>query len=299
MSIKRIVAIVVIFFVGCIGWGALGTATAMRSYQFDSRLAPMVESLWGVPLIQKAPSFYVQVPGSDQIRFIMPTQNEIDVDLTADHRKKGLIWYSTYICNFKGSYTVTNTDDVIQKVKLHFSFPASDATYDGFAIYIDGRKQIVPVDINAGIDEMIELLPGQSSQFKIQYETRGIGTWRYQMDQNVGRVRNYKLNVTTNFNDVDYTDRSPNTVEGIENGKALIWEADDLITQSDIGVIIPEKLNPGPVTSRITFFAPVCLIFFFVLVSMINIMFKIKVLINIVWVNQIYQLQDRLLCGSN
>jgi inner membrane protein involved in colicin E2 resistance len=50
-----------------------------------------------------------------------------------------------------------------------------------------------------------------------------------------------------------------------------------LITKEDIGVIIPEKLHPGPLTSRITFFAPVCLIFFFILVGTINILYQVNI----------------------
>jgi inner membrane protein involved in colicin E2 resistance len=56
-----------------------------------------------------------------------------------------------------------------------------------------------------------------------------------------------------------------------------MWQATDLITKQDVGVVVPEKLNPGPLTSRITFFAPVCLVFFFVLVATINIVYKVNI----------------------
>ena len=57
----------------------------------------------------------------------------------------------------------------------------------------------------------------------------------------------------------------------------LRWEAADLLTQQDIGVIVPSKLNPGPLTTRITFFAPVCLLFFFILVLRINIVYAVPI----------------------
>jgi inner membrane protein involved in colicin E2 resistance len=57
----------------------------------------------------------------------------------------------------------------------------------------------------------------------------------------------------------------------------LKWEASDLITKEGIGVIIPERLNPGPLTSRITYFAPICLLFFFVLVATINVIYKVDI----------------------
>ena len=40
---------------------------------------------------------------------------------------------------------------------------------------------------------------------------------------------------------------------------------------------IPEKINPGPLTSRVTFFAPVCLIFFFVHVAAVNILCEVNI----------------------
>ena len=40
-----------------------------------------------------------------------------------------------------------------------------------------------------------------------------------------------------------------------------------LIASSSIGVELPQKTNPGPLASRITFFAPVGLLFFFFVVA--------------------------------
>lgn len=67
------------------------------------------------------------------------------------------------------------------------------------------------------------------------------------------------------------------TSEAAHDGMILTWRATDLITKEGVGVIIPEKLNPGPLTSRITFFAPVCLVFFFVLVATISILYKVNI----------------------
>ncbi|MDH4282731.1 MAG: hypothetical protein OEV36_08780 [Myxococcales bacterium] len=39
------------------------------------------------------------------------------------------------------------------------------------------------------------------------------------------------------------------------------WQFDSLITSSPMGIQMPEKLNPGPVAARITFFAPISLLF--------------------------------------
>ena len=279
MSARRIAAIAVVFAAAAAGWMILGVTTAQRSAQSYGSLGPEVESLWGVPLIQQAPSFAVQIPGSDRVRGIMPSANAITVTLAADYRKKGLLWYPTYTCAFDGAYTVANTESVAQKLKVHFGFPTQGGTYDAFSASIDGKPLMAAVDTNDGVGELIELAPGKSAQLHVTYTTRGIREWRYRMDPQVGRVQGLELAVHTNFDAVDYPDGclSPMTVEDTADGMLLTWQAQDLITREDIGLVIPEKLNPGPLTSRITFFAPVCLLFFFVLVATIDILYTLRI----------------------
>ena len=279
MNANRIAAIALIYVVASVGWGFLSETTRRRSFDTASQLGSQVEGLWGKPLVQKAPSWGAQVPGTEEVRWLMPTQNDIRVELKADHRKKGLIWYPTYTCAFDGAYTITNTEDVAQKARVHFEFPAKGATYDGFSITLDGEPLSTPVDTNEGIREIVELAPGESKVLRITYGTRGIRDWRYVNDQNVGRVKNLNLSVDTDFRNVDYPDGalSPMTVETSDEGMTLTWKTTDLITSQAIGVVIPEKLNPGPLTSRITFFAPVCLLFFYILVAVINILYKVDI----------------------
>ena len=280
MSTKRMAAIGLIFLAACAGWGILGATTARRSTESRGRLGAAVEALWGVPLVQQAPSFAVEIPGSKRVWWLLPAENAIKVDMRADYRKKGLIWYPTYTCGFDGTYTIANEEEAAQKIRIHFDFPAKGGTFDQFAVCIGDKKLLAPVDTAQGVDDLIELPPGQSADFRVTYKTRGIREWRYAMDRNVGRVRNLNLVAKTNFQNVDYPDGclSPMSVEEAgDGGLTLTWRATDLITKEDIGLTIPEKLNPGPLTSRITFFAPVCLVFFFVLVATINILYKVNI----------------------
>ncbi len=280
MSVKRIFAVCLIFLLASGGWMILGTATTVRSTELFSRLSGQVEQLWGQPVVQQAPVFSVAIPGTDQVRRRMPVENRIEVQIEADYRQKGLMWYSTYNCSFDGRYTITNDDPVVQKVRMHFDFPVAGGTYDNFAVTVDDQPFRLPVDTRAGIGEIVELEPGASRTFRFTYRTRGMRDWRYQTDPEIGRLQNLDLTVRTSFADVDYTpgSLSPMTVEPDgQGGMRLNWTATDLITTGNIGIIMPEKLNPGPLTTRITFFAPVCLLFFFVLVGAINILYKVNI----------------------
>ncbi len=279
MSIKKIIAIGVIYIIGWAGWWILGTVTSSRSHGYSDRLGPRVEALWGTNLVQKAPQFSVKIPGTQSVRWLIPVENTIKATIEPDYKKKGLIWYSTYNNFFEGVYTIENREEVMLKIRLHFDFPAKGGTYDAFAMHINDELINVPVNTKTGIDEIIELEPGQKARFKIQYKARGLNRWKYQMAKNTGRVQNFLLTLKTGFKNIDYSpgSLSPMSVNKSDTGLTLQWKATDLITNNNIGIILPEKLNPGPLTTRITYFAPVCLFFFFILIATIGIMKKIEI----------------------
>ncbi len=279
MSVKRILAVVVIFLVAVAAWWTLGMATAIRSETFSSRLGPQVAALWGSRLVQAAPAFKVQIPGSHALRPVVPTSSDVKVVLVSDHRRKGLIWYPTYNCKFEAVYRLQNDAPLEQRVRLHFEFPSSEATYDAFTLQVDGQAVDAPVATDTGIDHIVAIPPDERRTVRIFYRTRGIESWRYRFDPAPGHVRNLKMEVVTNFDDVDYPDGclSPMQTDTIDAGMRLVWQASDLISRADIGVIIPEKLNPGPLSTRITFFAPVGLLFFFVLIAAINVVYRLPI----------------------
>ena len=115
----------------------------------------------------------------------------------------------------------------------------------------------------------------------IAYRTRGMHSWRYRPAGDEGRIRHLDLKVSTNFSDFDYLDEgtfsADEIVERKAGGKVLTWQTSDLITQKDIGIAVPQRLNPGPVVTRISFFAPVCLGFFFLLIASITVVRQIAI----------------------
>ena len=54
------------------------------------------------------------------------------------------------------------------------------------------------------------------------------------------------------------------------NGWALAWTFTNMISGQAIGMELPEKLNPGPFAARVTFFAPVSLLFFLAVMVMVG-----------------------------
>lgn len=278
MSGKRILALLSIFAGASCAWVVLGTALTSRTANFSNQLTGSVHQLWGQPIRQVAPSWQVDIPGTPQRRAILPRQNDIDVKLDLEHRKKGLFWYATYHCHFNGTYTLENTETVTQKIHCHFDFPVHNGTYDAVQLLIDDNPIELLPNTAEGIREIIELAPGQSKQITLNYKTRGLNSWQY-VPTTTGHIHNLNLTVETNFPNIDYPDSalSPTQSTLTENTAKIKWTAHDLLTQKDFGILMPQKLNPGPIASRITFFAPVCLLFFFVLTCLINIKWKVNI----------------------
>lgn len=279
MTLKQVFVIVGIFFIGVAGWNILGSTSEFRSGNFYSSMDVAVQNLWGAAIDQKVPVLSVNIPGTKNKRILLPESNQVLVNIDLEQRKKGLIWYPTYQVNLKAKYTVKNTDAVAQNIRLYFPLPSEDATYDHFSFLIDDEIKNIDLNTKEGIHQLIEVQSGQTRSFSIEYKTRGLREWKYQLVGENGRVRNLDMLIKTNFDQVDYPDGSlsPMSVKTKNNITSLKWQAEDLITRQNIGLIMPEKINPGPLSARMSFFAPVCLLFFFVLISALSVIKNINI----------------------
>jgi inner membrane protein involved in colicin E2 resistance len=78
----------------------------------------------------------------------------------------------------------------------------------------------------------------------------------------------------TNFKDIDFPDNtlSPSEKTETSNGWDLNWSYRSLVSGYQIAMVMPGKLQPGPLAGLISFFAPVSLFFFFFLMLIITTM---------------------------
>lgn len=292
--VKKIVAIIAIFAVASVAWMVLGTSTRSRMYEQSGKLYGKVEGLWGARHIQQAPTFYYVTEKKKTIRqedgkvvTVLETEShkenligsDITVDLDLTHRKKGLLWYDTYKVAFKGHYLIKNPLPKEQKFYIDFAFPVENAVYDNFQLIINGK----PIRINDFSKEVITvpvtLAPNESGTLEIGYLSQGLDKWFYKFGDSVSRVENFSLTMNTNFNDIDFPENtiSPSGKQLTANGWKLNWRYTNLISGFQIGMEMPDKLNPGPLASQISYFAPVSLLFFFAVVFMLTIIKGIKI----------------------
>src|SRR5690242_13172119 len=100
--VKRLVAIGFIFACTSAAWIILGSTVNIRTNSTEDHLQGRVQSVWGMPQVQTAPS--AELNGQLQ----PPSASDVGVDLQLEHRRKGLLWYSTYKVGFVGDYEFQN-----------------------------------------------------------------------------------------------------------------------------------------------------------------------------------------------
>jgi hypothetical protein len=266
MTIKRILAIAAIYICTSLCWGILGTSLIVRSTGSFDLLARTVCGVWGPVMTQGHPVIYYNVLGSSSGRHtIQPSRSDVNVTLNYEPRKKGLLWYRTYLVDFHGDYTVENPTPITQTMYIEFRFPARDATYSDVSFAVNGLP--APADDAKGdgaVLEAVTLPPGGSAKVSAAYKTRGTDSWGYYFGDTT-RITNFHLAMGTDFSQIDFPagTGSPTGRSRTAAGWNLEWSYPDVINAQAIGMNMPAVLNPGPVASRITFFSPVSLLFYF------------------------------------
>lgn len=289
-------------WIGCsLAWVVLASTLLHRSGERSSELTKEVDRLWGPPLRQQPPSVTYKEPKKvtekvvttdaqdetverqveREVEQTIPLPlvgSDVRVGLRHEQRRKGLLWFPTYDVELDAKYEFQNDTAVARTVTALFPLETKDTVYDGFRVS-DGSGAPRPVTVDGeGARFTATLAPGERLAFGVRYKARGRSTWHYSLAQDAGRVDRFRMTVTTDFADVDFPagSLSPSKHGAVEGGWRGEWTFDSLVTSAGIGIELPQKINPGPLASRITFFAPVGLLFFMFVASVLGAAGKIS-----------------------
>jgi inner membrane protein involved in colicin E2 resistance len=291
---RRIAAIAIIFICTTVAWSVLGTTIFSRTYSFDDIMRGRVASIWGAPHMQKSPMATTtkevtkKVETNENNKTVVRVVKEkvatpislegsrVKVALDLEHRQKGLLWYSTYKVDLAGEYTFKNTSDE-ELVTFTLHFPTAQAIYDDLVFTVNGQPVTLTTEKSL-LRGSAKVAPGKEAILNIKYRSQGLESWRYNFGDDVAQVKNFQLKMTTNFKDIDFPDNTlaPAHKQETKNGWELTWESKNLLSGFQIGMSLPEKLQPGPLAGRISYFAPVSLLFFFFLMFIITTLRKIE-----------------------
>jgi hypothetical protein len=264
MTAGRLFAIFLIFVLATAGWLVLAGSVQFRTDTTNHRLGDQVSGLWGSKQEQNAPRFSVG-EGSGK-RNLEISGTDATVKFRLNDRRKGLLRYATYVADFHAAYTLKNPGSEASTATMTFGFPDSTGAYDGFSVRVNGTE--VPVRYVDG--EAIASFPlpaGKPVSVATGYRTNGLDSWVYRpTPEGVGVVKDFRLRMATDFGAIDYPGDGVSPTQTSREGKGwlLTWRYDSIVSGHPIGLVMPKPQNPGPLVARITAFAPVSLLFFFV-----------------------------------
>jgi hypothetical protein len=253
-----------------LGWLVLGSTLVVRTSEANQTQRQALSRLYGGAQTQTPMSFAFWTSSRDAKGKVsweqtasVPRATEVHVDLGLEQRQKGLLWYNTYAVAYRAAYRIEDAAHTHQ-LHVHFAFPADNATYDDFAVSVDGRPvSMLPDGVGSGANVAITR---DIATVSVSYRSRGLDDWSYRLGNGTGvtDVRNFTLAMNTNFAAIDFPPQSlaPTTEVRTPEGWALTWHYNNLVAGNGIGISFPERLQPGLVAQRVTFWAPLSLLFY-------------------------------------
>ena len=288
---KRIAAIIGIFACTCVAWMILGTSIFYRTDNLGPVLSSRVGSTWGTAQEQRPPSVNyftdeVKTVTVEENRkriekqehynaahFVALESSHVGADFQIDYRKKGLLWFSTYRVAFDGTYTFKNPMGREEVFTIRLPLPAKQAVYDNLQLTLDGA----PLTLSYGGAEVSasgRVAANGTGILKAGYRSQGLDNWSYQFSngEEVARINDFHLLIKTNFGGFDFPENtlSPTEKHETAQGWELKWDYQNLVSGFNVSLRMPQKLQPGPLAGKISYFAPVSLFFFFFLIFILS-----------------------------
>jgi hypothetical protein len=289
----RLLQIGFIWFGCAVAWMILGSTLVVRSGETSGALLEEVHALWGPPLELRPPigtytvvqqrkdktvvrdpatgrETETEVTREEQVaREIRLEGSTLRVKLASAQRKKGLLWFPTYEVELAGRYRLRNDSGEARRIEFAFPLPGDHAVYDGLSV-LDEEGRALEVAIRGGAACWSALVGDEETRtFAVTVRSRGTQRFAYAMGGAAGEVRDLDLVVDTDFPAVDFPagSISPTRHEPRGTGWHGEWKFSRLIAASGVALELPRRIHPGPLAARITFFAPVGLLFFFFVVA--------------------------------
>ncbi len=282
--VLRYVAVGVIFIAFTIAALVLGARFSIKNEQVAMANETGVSDRWGGAISQPAPLItYLFEPArynqkgelvkAEVVQRKVP-ESDIKVDLKLSYRERGQMRFPGYEVGFKSTCIVENPFDQTLPVFFNFPIPSNSGLLKDFTIVVDGVAYKGDQDYSNGVDWKEYLKPGEKRVIQVGYTSRGMGDWSYGLATYQGAIPHFKLELASNFSDIDYPEGSmvPTVMEIDEdsNRAVLRWEFDNLVSGQNIGVTIPKPLDVGKATARILFFVPLALLFFLGLILLLT-----------------------------
>ncbi len=309
--------LILVFLLAAFAWTVLGGIMENRTSQQGYALEGRVHDLWGAPHIQSAPRVIHHWNTTEQVRRplvdsegspvldgrgkpvveeveevqrhhvdLLLSRTRVDVDLGLDQRRKGLMWFPLYDVDFSGHWTVESPGGP-GWIEFVFPFPDPNAVYDDFSFGLGESDVTQVVEPRDGMVSHRIPMPAEGPvAFSVGYNSRGMGTWKYRPLMDVGRLADFQVDMSTDFSDIDFPAYTLSPSDRVREGEGwkLSWHFSNVVTGHGIGMVMPQRVQPGPLVARMSFSAPISLGLFMIWIYALGVVKGIRVH----WMNHLF-----------
>ncbi len=299
-AVYRLFALAIIFCAASFGWVVLGGTMIARTDTQERGLEGEVAELWGRPMAQTAPIVemtWVEEVETKQTEMVnnVPVVSTITVketrqraevvqssnlttSLSLDERRKGLVWFPLYDVDFHGDWSWTHRGSETGVAWVVFSLPDPNGVYDAFQLKVNGQETTGKLEYGV-VRVPVNVVPGDEVSFSVGYRSRGLESWSYLPVNGVGEVTDFALTLQTDFAAIDFPagTLSPSSKTRTSDGWTLTWAFDRLIAGKGMGMVMPERIQPGELASSMSFSAPISLGLFMIWVFALGLLKKVEV----------------------
>lgn len=238
-----------------------------------------------------------------QKEFVDPSRSDIDIDLKLKRRKIGNLWFPVFLALYQGvyEYDVGAVPEKYQSQAL-FLLPglsSSESIYRSIEMKINGVEvqplsklvASTPMELapemrltgkvkvefqyeTTGTDHMLYVLAGQQQSLPKAFRDDVGSRGEHAQVKRLTRLDNFSAKLKADFEKYDFPNRTipPTKREKHNRTNQFEWHFDKAVTGKNIGLIVPDEMNPGDIAARISFFAPVSLLFFVVVMVIFGIL---------------------------
>ena len=242
----------------------IASQVSSRTDFASTELAQDVESRWGAPVEQAAPSLRAVQSGTvfTELAPLSLSQQQVAVAATMNYRKRGLAYFSGFDFTFDGTYVAENPEPY--DIDVAFIFPIevdkSQVLLSELAFTVDAAPS--SLDLGERGDRLVwtgRLPVGGKTQFHIRYRARGLESFVYRLDPAL-QARNVTLNIdVTGGDNIDYPPYvlAASGRSGSDGHASLEWKYPSLESGVAMGVILPSVKKYDELMSTMAFRAVV------------------------------------------
>jgi len=279
-----------------IGWALLMVRVETRTYFAMYEQMESVKRIWGGNLEQPMPSLRYKSFGSDVSTLNRGelTSSDIAVALQMDYRKKGMVYYTGYNADFTGMYRIHNPQN--DAIYLSFIFPypvqAGQGMLQDVTVLVNGEEDIQNTEYQQNLALWTGMLQaGETLDIGVHYKGRGLTHFIYGFEPGA-QINNFRMTFhVSGTRNVDYpvSTMTPTQIDRTSDGVTLTWKLDRSLTDLNVGVLLPDKLNIAQQIAVMAQRAPVFYLLFLISLYIMLILKKQPIrFLNIAVISVIY-----------